>query len=156
MIEMTIPGREDICIEKLVCDVNGTLAVDGELLPGVIEILDRLSRVLSIHLITADTHGRQDTIDTLLNTRAIRIKPGNEAEQKLEILRSLGASTCAAVGQGANDALMLKEAALGVCVLSDEGASAEAAASCDILMRDIITALELFEKTRRIQATLRK
>lgn len=153
---MTIPGRENIRINNLVCDVNGTLAVDGELLPGVIEILDRLRRVVSIHLITADTHGGQESIDALLKTRAIRIKPGNEAEQKLEVLRSLGASTCAAVGQGANDALMLQEAALGVCVLSDEGVSAKAVASCDIISRDIITALELFEKPRRIQATLRR
>jgi P-type E1-E2 ATPase len=156
MIEMTIPGRENIRIENLVCDVNGTLAVDGDLLPGVIDILDRLGHVVSIHLITADTHGRQNSIDVQLKTRAIRINPGNEAEQKLEILRSLDASTCAAIGQGANDALMLKEAALGVCVLSDEGVSAEAAASCDILARDIISALELFENPRRIQATLRR
>jgi len=156
MIEMTIPGRESICIENLVCDVNGTLAVDGELEAGVAGRLERLGREVVVNLVTADTHGGQDRIDRQLKTRAIRIRPGNEAEQKLEILRGLGASTCAAIGQGANDALMLKEAALGICVLSDEGAAAETLASCDIVARDIITALELLEKPQRIRATLRR
>lgn len=33
MIEMNVPGRGIFQIEYLVCDVNGTLAVDGTFLP---------------------------------------------------------------------------------------------------------------------------
>jgi soluble P-type ATPase len=156
MIEMTIPGRDIIRIEHLVCDVNGTLAVDGNLIHGVAEKFLNLREHVQIHLVTADTHGRQVEIDTRLNLNAIRIRPGDEAGQKLAILQKLGASSCAAIGQGANDVLMLKGAALGICVVSDEGTCAAALSACDILARDIITALELFEKPQRIQATLRQ
>ena len=41
MVELEIPGRGTLQIEHLVCDVNGTLAVDGELLPGVVEAIER-------------------------------------------------------------------------------------------------------------------
>lgn len=156
MIEMTIPGRGTIRLENLVCDVNGTLAEDGELIPGVAKKFELLSDHLKIHLITADTLGKQTKIDDQLNLKAIRVTPGDEARQKLDFIKKLGSETCAAIGQGANDALMLKEAAIGICVLSAEGTSAAALVSCDIVTRDIISALELFEKTQRIQATLRK
>jgi soluble P-type ATPase len=62
----------------------------------------------------------------------------------------------AALGQGANDAAMLKEAALGICVMSQEGLAAETLLSADLLMPDIATALELFNQPLRIVASLRK
>lgn len=156
MIEMTIPGRGLIRLENLVCDVNGTLAEDGKLIPGVAKKFEQLSDRLKIHLITADTLGKQAKIDDQLNLKAIRVTPGDEARQKLDFIKKLGSETCASIGQGANDALMLKEAAIGICVLSAEGTSAAAMASCDIVTRDIISALDLLEKTQRIQATLRQ
>jgi P-type E1-E2 ATPase len=156
MIEMTIPGRTNIQIENLVCDVNGTLAVDGELIAGVAEKFEQLGWQLKIHLVTADTHGKQKTIDAQLKCRAIRINPGDEARQKQEIIKELGGKTCAAIGQGANDVLMLKEAALGICVLSDEGTCTATLTAGDIVARDILSALDLLAKPQRIQATLRQ
>jgi len=35
MIELTIPGRGTILLHHLVCDVNGTLALDGQLIDSV-------------------------------------------------------------------------------------------------------------------------
>ncbi|MGE5221865.1 MAG: HAD family hydrolase [Omnitrophica WOR_2 bacterium] len=156
MIEMNIPGRGTIQLEHLVSDVNGTLAVDGQLLEGVSRSLNLLRDRLEIHLLTADTHGRQEIIDRQLNLHAVRIRPGNEAEQKAEYVRQLGAQHVAAIGQGANDACMLKEAALGICILSQEGTALETFLAADLLLPNIGAALELFEKPLRIVASLRK
>jgi P-type E1-E2 ATPase len=156
MIEINIPGRDMLQIDHLVCDVNGTLAVDGQLQEGLARILNRLRDRLHVHLLTADTHGRQVVIDQQLGMTATRIKPGSEAGQKAEFVRSLGAAQVAAVGQGANDAGMLKEAALGICVLSREGLAAETLLAADLLVPDIYAALELFEKPLRIVASLRR
>ena len=52
---------------------------------------------------------------------AIRIKKGNEAQQKMDYVTHLGAENVIALGQGANDAKMLKEAAIGIAVMSLEG-----------------------------------
>ncbi len=156
MIELTIPGFGILRLEHLVTDVNGTLALDGQLLDGISRSLRNLRDRLDIHLLTADTHGRQAIIDQQLGLQAVRTQPGNEAEQKAEFVRHLGAERVVSIGQGANDAGMLKAAGLGICVLSREGVSTEALLSADLLAPDIHAALELLEKPLRIVASLRK
>jgi P-type E1-E2 ATPase len=156
MIELNIPGRGVIELEHLVCDVNGTLALDGQLLEGVARLLTDLRDRLDLHLLTADTHGRQAQIDLQLNLTAVRIQPGDEARQKAEYIRRLGAGRVVAIGQGANDAAMLECAGIGLCVLSKEGAAIEALLAADLVVPDIYTALELIENPRRLVATLRK
>jgi P-type E1-E2 ATPase len=156
MIELNIPGRGQIELEHLVCDVNGTLAVDGILQDGLVRSLSAIKDRLTLHLLTADTHGRQKTIDHQLNLKAERVQPGDEALQKAEYVRRLGAGRVAAIGQGANDAAMLKEAGLGICVLSLEGVAVETLLAADLVVPDIISALDLFEKPLRIVASLRK
>lgn len=156
MIEIMIPGDGHYQIEHLVCDVNGTLAFDGVLMEGVARCLTALRDRLQIHLVTADTHGGQETIDRQLNLRAVRLLPGNEARKKAEFVRGLGTDQVVAIGQGANDAEMLKESAIGICVLSREGASAAAMTAARLIVPDIFAALELLEKPLRLIATLRK
>jgi P-type E1-E2 ATPase len=156
MIEIDIPGRGLLQLEHLVTDVNGTLAIDGQLISGVAKQLGALRDRLTIHMLTADTHGRQAEIDQQLNLTAVRIQPGNEAGQKAEYVRKLGSKSVVAIGQGANDANMLKEAALGICVISQEGIAVNALSSADLLAPDINAALEMLERPLRIVASLRK
>lgn len=156
MIELNIPGRGLVQLQHLVCDVNGTLAVDGQLPEGVKQRLSSLRDRLTLHLLTADTHGNQDRIDQQLNLRSIRIQPGMESEQKAHYVQQLGAETVVAIGQGANDAEMLRAAALGICVLSVEGTAVKALVEADLVVSNIQEALELLEKPLRIVATLRK
>ncbi len=156
MIELNIPGRGTIQLEHLVTDVNGTLALDGALLEGLARSLRGLRDRLEIHLLTADTHGRQAQIDRQLGLQAVRIQEGDEAGQKAAYVARLGAGRVAAVGQGANDAAMLKTAALGICVLSQEGTAVETLLAADLVAPDIFAALGLLEKPLRIVASLRK
>ena len=156
MIDLTIPGIGSVQIAHLVLDVNGTLALDGRLLDGIPQALASLSNQLEIHLITADTHGKQELIDEQLGLRAIRLHPGDEARQKGEFIQSMGSNQCAAIGQGSNDALMLAEAILGIAIHSPEGLSIESLNSAKIVMPDIFSAFALLENPQRIVATLRK
>lgn len=156
MIELNIPGRGTIRLEHLVSDVNGTLALDGQLLEGLARSLKGLRDRLTVHLLTADTHGRQPVIDQQLNLQAVRIRPGDEAGQKAEYVRRLGTEGVVAIGQGANDAAMLKAAALGICILSTEGTAVETLLAADLVVPNIYIALELLEKPMRLVATLRR
>ncbi len=130
--------------------------MDGRLIDGIVQQIGLLKERFTIHLLTADTHGRQATIDAQLHLTAVRIPPGNEAAQKADYVRRLGAETVVALGQGANDAMMLKEAVLGICVMSQEGLAVEAFLCADLLTPDIATALELLNHPLRIVASLRK
>jgi len=86
----------------------------------------------------------------------VRIQPGEEARQKAEYVLRLGAESVVALGHGANDAAMLKEARLGICVFSPEGVAVETLQAADLVMPDINSALDLLEKPLRIVASLRR
>ena len=157
MLAVDIPGRGQLRLTHAVLDVNGTIACDGELLPGVAERLGTLSASLEVHLLTADTHGRQDELDRELGIRAVRLASATgQAEEKAEYVRRLGPAGVAAVGNGANDALMIGEAALGIAVVGPEGAAGAAVRAADVVVADIRTALDLLLRPRRLVATLRQ
>lgn len=156
MIELDIPPYGNLQFEHLVTDVNGTLAIDGLLIEGIAKRIASIRDRLTVHLLTADTHGRQSVIDQQLNLTATRLSAGNEQEQKKLFVENLGADKVIAIGQGANDAAMLKAAALGICVMSAEGAASETIMSADIVVPNIQTAFDLLDKPLRIVATLRK
>jgi len=156
VIEYDIPGTGKLQLEHLVTDVNGTLALDGDLLPGVADRLAALRGRLTLHLLTADTHGKQIQIDRELGLTGIRVQPGGEAAQKAAYVRSLRSESVVAIGQGANDAEMLAEARLGICVLSREGVSSEALRRAHVIVPDILAALDLLDHPSRLVATLRK
>jgi len=156
MIELNIPGRGLISLDHLVCDVNGTLAVDGRLIEGVARSLTALRDRLEVHLLSADTHGRQAAIDERLGLRSTRIPPGEEAQAKADFVRRLGGQRVVALGNGANDAEMLREAAVGICVLNAEGVSIQALMAADLVAPDILSALGLLDNPMRLVATLRR
>jgi soluble P-type ATPase len=156
MIELNIPGRSPLRLEHLVTDVNGTLALDGVLMDGLVKRIAAVRDRLTVHLLTADTHGRQAIIDQQLALTAARLAPGGEADQKRYYVENLGADSVVAIGQGANDSLMLKAAALGICVLSPEGSASETLLAADIVVPNIVAAFDLLDKPLRIVATLRR
>ena len=156
MIELDIPGRGRLQIERLVLDVNGTIAEDGHVRPGVKERIARLSRQIDVVLVTADTFGRQGLVDRELDLEATRLEQGkSEAPQKAALVTRLGAASTVAVGNGANDEQMLREAAIGICVLESEGTATAALHAADVITRTINEALDLLLNPRRLIATLR-
>ncbi|HLF24881.1 MAG TPA: HAD hydrolase family protein [Anaerolineae bacterium] len=156
MIEIEIPGRGELKLSHVVLDVNGTLAVDGRLIANVSDRLAALRAQLTLHLLTADTHVRQSTIDTALRLKAYRLTPGDERRQKAAFVEQLGAAEVVAIGNGANDAGMLETAALSIAVIGCEGVSSEAIAAADIIVTSISDALDLLLLPKRLIATLRR
>lgn len=157
MLEVTIPGRGVYRLEHLVLDVNGTLSLDGQLLPGVSERLAALRQFLRLHLLSADTHGGLDATAATLAIPATRLRAGQpEAEQKAAYVQQLGADAVVAIGNGANDVGMLRASAIGIAVLGPEGLAADALLAADVLASSILDALDLLLSPRRLTATLRR
>ena len=156
MIPLNIPGKGTYQIEHVVFDVNGTLALDGTLLEGIPEKILQLQKNAQVYLITANTHGKQDTINEVLGFSADIISPGDEAKQKAEFVNNLNAKTVIAIGQGANDVDMLRIAALGIGILSKEGIARETLLAADLILPDIDAAFDCLANPRRIVASLRR
>ena len=82
--------------------------------------------------------------------------PGNGSTEMIYLLpRALGLKTTAAVGNGANDARMLKEVALGIAVVQEEGAAVAAIQNADVAFQSINDALDALLSPDRLVATLR-
>lgn len=156
MWHTTVPGRGTVSLEHLVLDLNGTLTQDGDLVPEVAERLEALASRLTIHLVTADTRGGAADLAARLGVRLARVEPGQEPQQKRDLVVRLGSERVVAVGNGTNDAGMLREAALGVAVLGGEGLAVEALQAADLLVRDICGALDLLLHPQRLVATWRR
>ena len=155
MIIIDIPGYKKMEVEHLVLDYNGTLAIDGKLIDGVEQMLERLSKKLSIHIITADTFSTaKDELSGIDCSLEVLKSPFQDRQKEMFVI-TLGKDKVIAIGNGRNDALMLKSAALGIAIIQAEGASVKSIVNADIISNNIINALMLLEHTKRINATLK-
>lgn len=155
MIAVTIPGRGPLRLDYLVLDVNGTLTVDGALLPGVAERIARLREVVEVALLTADTRGRLAAVERALGVPGTRLAAGDGAAQKRAYVERLEAAHVAAIGNGVNDVGMLEAAALGIAVVGPEGVAGAALRAADVVCLSIADALDLLLDPVRLVATLR-
>jgi len=151
-----IPARGVLTIKNAVFDFNGTLAVDGNIRPGVAERLNQLAGHIQVFVVTADTFGtvRQACRDIDCEVTVLATNPGGPEKERF--VRELGAAETAAFGNGANDIPMLEAAGLGVAVLEGEGAAVGSLMAADVVVRNIIEGLDLLLKPGRLVATLRR
>jgi len=155
MIIIDIPGIGQKQLTHLVLDYNGTLAVDGIPIDGISEKLNTIAAMIEIHVVTADTFGKAADGLKGVDCRVVIATSENQTQYKLDYIKALGCEKVCAIGNGANDAHMLKEAALGIALIQKEGAAAVTLASADIVCSDIHHALDLLLNPLRISATLR-
>lgn len=155
MIQVAIPGHGEIRLQYLVLDYNGTLAVDGILVPGVKRALTDLADKLEIHVLTADTFGQAAKDLEGIPCRLTILSDGNQDEGKRDFVRDLGADRTCCMGNGRNDCLMLAASALGIAVILEEGASTKTLTSADVVCTNIVAALALLQNPLRLKATLR-
>jgi len=155
MLETSIPGHKTLLLSYLVLDYNGTIACDGRLLPGVRERLEELAKSVSIHILTADTFGSVQKETVGIPCEVVVIGKENQTRAKADYVRQLGLQKTVTVGNGRNDALMLKEAVLGIAVIQEEGGAVETVLVADIATHSILDALDLLLHPLRLTATLR-
>ncbi|WP_406678532.1 HAD family hydrolase [Moorella sp. ACPs] len=154
MLIFEVPGRR-IEIHQVVLDFNGTIACDGQLLPGVAGRLQALAERLKVYILTADTFGTAAAACRNLPVVLTKVDGQAGGPDKERIITELGAEHTAAIGNGVNDAQMLGRAALGLLVLGPEGAAFQALQQADVVFTSILAALDFLLKPQRVVATLR-
>lgn len=155
-MRIDIPGWGNIDIENIVIDMNGTVATDGSVPLDVKEKINSLSGQAKIYILTADTQGTANKEISGMNAELIKIAGEDSKQGKLDFLKTLDLEMTVAIGNGSNDQLILKEAALGIAVLGNEGVSVSAIKSADIVAKNVQQALDLLLKSKRLIATLRE
>jgi len=147
-------------LKYLVLDLDGTLTTDGKWIDGVVERLKAVSQLLTIYILTSDTnqtvHELKHSFTQNHDIHIITMAAGRGDVQKLEFIAEIGCEYTAAIGNGCNDIMMLKNASLGICVIGQEGASMEAIVASKVVFNNICDALDIFLRKNRMIATLRK
>lgn len=156
MLKVEVPGFSNLDLEYLVLDFNGTIAIDGTLIPGVKERINELAQHLKIFVITADTFGTVKEECKDLNVEFFVLKKHLGTKEKESFVINLGVEKVTAIGNGSNDKLMLQQARLGIAALQNEGTSLQTLMSADVVTTSINDALDLLLKPKRLVATLRQ
>ncbi|MFK5937184.1 MAG: haloacid dehalogenase [Sulfurimonas sp.] len=155
MNKIIIPNYKTLIVTNIVLDYNGTIAKDGLLKEEVKPLLEKLTKEYLVHVITADTFG---SVQAQLKEYDVSVKilnTDNHTLEKAAFVQSLNAENTVAIGNGNNDAMMIKNAVIGIALLGDEGCSSKTLLESDITCKSIKDALELFLNTKRLIATLR-
>ena len=154
-MRIDIPSGESLDIQNIVFDYNGTIAMDGKLIEKVSENINELSSEFNFYVITADTYGTVQK--ELENTNCEVIVIGKEKQDicKLEFVKSLDSKTVLSAGNGRNDKLMLKQSALGIAILQEEGLCTQTLLNSDIVVNSILDIFGFLKDTNRLIATLR-
>lgn len=154
MLKIKIPGREEMTLNHLILDYNGTIAEDGYIIEGIKERLELLKEHLQIYVITADTHGTaaQRCAGLPLEVKTFPTVEVGEIKAR-EVRKLTGGVVC--IGNGFNDVQMSDAADLSICVIGKEGCYGALISHCDVAVTSIHDALDLLLKTDRLRATLR-
>lgn len=150
-----ILGRDSMEAENIVFDYNGTIAVDGKLINGVEELINKLAECVNIYILTADTYGTVEKECKGINGKVMTFPKENAGESKRDIVKELGGVKTICLGNGFNDILMFEEAVLSIAIVEGEGASGKLLAKADIVSRSILEALKMILNKNMIKATLR-
>ena len=154
MIILQRPGQIPLEIEFILLNFEGTLATDRRIHPKAKDKLNLLAKRSKIYILAK---GEQEAIGEILKkikAEVIYLTEGEVSQGKLDLLRQVGAARTVAIGNGVDDAAMIEEAGLGICVMGKEGASGEAIEKADVVFADILHALDFLLKPLRHKAGL--
>jgi len=154
MIE--IPNFKNLDIQNILFDYNGTLAEDGEISEEIHTLLKDICKKYNVFVITADTFGSVKKELKDFDLEVIILSSDDHTKEKRTFLQELGENETIALGNGNNDALMLKTAVISIAILGEEGCASEALFASDIVCKNITNAMQLILHPKRMIATLRK
>ncbi len=154
MLSIHLPGQPTLELRQLVLDFNGTLALRGIVIDGVIERCAQLSERLQLHCVTGDTYGTARR--ALENTNlALHVLPSTgQSLAKRDFVAQLEGGVCA-IGNGWNDRLMLAQAELGLAVMMNEGCASATLHAARGVFPSILDALDALLYPERMIALLR-
>ena len=154
MITILRSGQEPLEIDFILLDFEGTLASDRRVHPKAKDRINLLSKRTKIYILTKEEKILVEEVLKKVKAEIIYLMEGEASQQKLDLLRQLGASRTVAIGNGVDDVLMIEEAGLGISVMGKEGTFSEAMKKADVVFMNILDALDFLLKPLRQKATL--
>ncbi len=147
------PNNSELVIETIVLDLNGTLAVYGNV---SIETKSRILKLKSmgyrIVLISGDIRGNAAMVAKDLN---IELFLGADSQEKAKQMQQFDKEKTAAIGNARIDIGTFDNAAISIATLQAEGIHSGIINHVDIIVPSINDALHLFIDVKSLEASLR-
>ena len=154
MIHIERPSQEPLRIEYILIDFEGTLAVDRRVHPKAKDKMNLLSRRTKIYVLAQGQDQVAEEVLKKVTVEVVHLMEGESSQGKLNLLNELGPQRTVAIGNGLDDVAMVENAGLGICVISREGTASEMLEKADLVVANILDALDFLLKPMRQQATL--
>jgi len=154
MISIERSGQGNLEIEFILVDFEGTLASDRRVHPKAKDRINLLSKRTKIYILTKEEKTLGEKALKKVKAEIIYLMEGEASQQKLDLLRQLGASRTVVIGNGADDVPMIEEAGFGICVMGREGTYSETMKKADMVFMNILDALDFLLNPLRQKATL--
>jgi len=147
-------GVGEMELTTIVLDLNGTIAINGEIVLGVEERIEKLKNLgFTIYLFTGDQRGNASVQAQKLG---IEVQKASTSDEKEELTRKLDVDHAVAIGNARIDIGTFKPCKLRIGTLQSEGIHTGILAHIDILVPSINDALDLLINENSFNATMRK
>src|SRR5208337_2859845 len=103
MISIERPGQNNLEIEFILIDFEGTLASDRRVHPKAKDKINLLSKRTKIYILTAEEKERVEEVLRKVKAEIIYLTQGESSQKKLDLLRRLGPNRTVAIGNGMDD-----------------------------------------------------
>lgn len=154
-MEYIIPWyKKSLMLNTIILDLNGTISIDGKLIPWVKDkILALKKEWWTVLLCSGDTQWTAAKTAKWLWATLHICKNQND---KKNILKEYKTKHCVAIGNGHIDIKLMEKCALSIAVIQAEWCYSKAILSSDIVCLTIVDALDILLMPKRLIATLRK
>ena len=154
MIVIQRPGQDPLEIESILIDFEGTLASDGRVHPKAKNKINLLSKRVRIFIAAKGEKERVGEALRKVKAEIVYLTEGEASRRKTDLLHEIGPTGAVVIGNGVDDTQVIEEAALGICVIGKEGAWGETIKRADVVVPNILDALDFLLKPLRQKATL--
>lgn len=152
-MQYEIPESESIEIKTIVLDLNGTLAVKGQIIQGVKERIVVLKQLgIDIVLFSGD---QRNNASELCNELGITFQKANSQKEKEQLFLNYDSETTVAIGNARIDNGTFRHAKIAIATLQAEGIHTGILEHVDIIVPSINDALDLFIDSNSLKATMR-
>ncbi|GAB4280568.1 MAG: HAD family hydrolase [Marinilabiliales bacterium] len=140
-MEYEVPGVGKIVLKTVVFDLNGTLAVYGNIKESTKVLLNKmLGNGFEVVLLTSDQRGIAVETASELNIKCVIAKTSDDKEN---FMSSLDFQTTVAIGNARVDIGMFKHSKIRIATIQQEGIHTGILNYVDIMVNDVDDAIKL-------------
>lgn len=152
-MEYNITWLETIEIKNIVLDLNWTLAVNWKIVDGVKKCIENLKKLnIEVLLFTWDQRGN---VENICKELWITFKVAKNAQEKEKLFLELDINKTVAIWNARIDNGMFKHAKISIAKLQAEWIHTWILGEVDIIIPNIVDALNLFIDSDSLEATLK-